>query len=339
MNDVLEKYRTGNNEDEKQKEFRQLLKGVVYNKPDLIPERIKAKNFLNEGTNSEGGYLVPIELYDEIMKNIEPVSIVKRNAKMINSEFKEIQIPKVTTLPQFSFVDEGAEKPVSNPEFSQVILKRNDGGFIILLSKQLLEDSKFELMNFITEIATEIISHTIDEAGLKGKGTITGILDTTSGAQKIISGVSITGITYNHLINAISAIPSKELRKAKWYMHRSIWGHLKTLKYSEDGEYILSPEDKRDMILEGFPVELSDECWGLSDDAMDRGFIAFGDLKNMLFMVRDNFEISVSDVASVKVGETQINLWQRGLIGINFGVSFDIKFSYPENIAIICTSE
>ena len=69
--------------------------------------------------------------------------------------------------------------------------------------------------------------------------------------------------------------------------------------------------------------------------ASDKGVIAFGDLSQMIFMEREGISMSVSDAATIDIGGTQINLWQQGLIGLNFGVSFDINFVYPDSIALV----
>ena len=125
-------------------EGRNFLKAIVYNKPEIIPA--KYKNFLNEGTGADGGYLVPQEWYNQIMKLVSDGGVVRKNATVINMNRKELVIPKLNQIPTFSFVTEGALKPVSNPNFEQVVLQRHDGGFIVIFSRQLIEDESFDIM-------------------------------------------------------------------------------------------------------------------------------------------------------------------------------------------------
>jgi len=317
-------------------EGRNFLKSIVNRDPSIMPGRF-SKNFLNEGTGSAGGYLVPPEYYNKIMTNVFTESIVRKYSYFVNSESKELYIPKLANLPVFEFVNEGGKKKVSNPSFSQIPLSRKDGGFIVLMSRQLLDDAKFDIMNFTTDIASKVISNSIDTAGFKGLGSIKGLLDLLVPCTEIETGDSILDLNFDNLIDMISAVPSASLPNARWFMHRSVWGLIKKLKYSGSNEYVVSPDDKQTMTLEGFPVVLSDNIYGVSDDEADKRFIVFGDLNYMILMMRESISISTSDAASVEFGGQQINLWQQGLIGLNLGVSFDINFSFPEAISVLRT--
>lgn len=313
---------------------RNFLKSIVYRNPALMPASYKS-NWLNESSGTDGGYLVPEEWYNKIMSRVQEVSVVRRNATVIKADAKELLIPKMSTLPAFSFVNEGSRKPVSNPGFSQVKMSRKDGGFIVLLSKQLIEDNAFDIMGFVSEMASKVISNAIDEAGFKGLGSITGILNSESGATLILLTNGAASFTYDNIINCVSAVPSDTLPNSKWYMHRSTFAAIKKLRYGDNLEYVLGTDDRKQNSLEGYPVEITDHCWEFQQMASDKGVIAFGDLSQMIFMEREGISMSVSDAATIDIGGTQINLWQQGLIGLNFGVSFDINFVYPDSIALV----
>lgn len=327
-----------NEKDDMVKRGREFIKAVVRNNPEMLPEEYRTKtNWLNEGTNSEGLYTVPPEYYNQIMENVVEVSVIKNHAMIIESERKELLVPKLSTTPTFTFVTEGNKKQISNPSFGQVALARKDGGFIILLSKQLVEDSMFDVMGFVSKISAKVIGQAIDTAGFKGLGSIKGLLDLLTPCTEVETGVALANVTYDNILDMITAIPANELPNAKWFMHRTIWGMLKKLKYIADGKFVISPEDKKSMTIENFPVVLSDQTNGIADDGSDKRFVVFGDLINMILMMRHEITVSVSDQASVEYGGTQINLWQQGLIGLNFGVSFDINYTFPEAISVLRT--
>lgn len=317
---------------------RNFIKSIVYKNPDLLPASYKS-NYLNEGTSADGGYTVPVEFYDRIMSNVIAQSVIRRNATIVRAEAKEVQIPKLSAASTFSFINEGTQKSVSNPVFAQIRLVRHDGGFIILLSKQLIEDSAFDIVSFLSDMASRVIANAYDSAGFKGSsGVITGILDSEFGATEIVSaGGTPNSIVYDDILKTISAVPSHTLPKSKFYMHRSMLGYIRRLK-DETGGYIIAPDERKAMTMEGFPIELSDNMYSYSESALSRGYIVFGDLSTIFLHERKDLSISVSDSASVNIGGTQINLWQQGLIGLNFGVSFDIKAVFPENLAVIQTA-
>ena len=319
-------------------EGRNFLKAIVYNKPEIIPA--KYKNFLNEGTGADGGYLVPQEWYNQIMKLVSDGGVVRKNATVINMNRKELVIPKLNQIPTFSFVTEGALKPVSNPNFEQVVLQRHDGGFIVIFSRQLIEDESFDIMGFVSKLAAQIISRVEDLAGFKGiSGIIRGLYTSGVGTSIVeIGGSQFTNITYDDIISMVSSVPSESLPNAKWYMHRSVYGHLKSLKYESSSEYILTPDDKNNNMLEGYPVVLTDQSYSMQESAPNTAFIGFGDLQYMILGSRNSLNIDFSKDATVDTGGgSTVNLWQNGLVGLNFGASFDIKFSFPSALVIAKT--
>ncbi len=336
-----EPFRSGENkEDPVVQEGRNIIKGIIYNRPELFSERYKT--FLNETTGSSGGFLVPQEWYNRILKLVSDSGVVRKNATVINMSRKELAIPKLDRLPGFTFVSEGSMKPVSNPTFAQVVLSRKDGGFIVIFSKQLIEDDAFDIMGFVSRLAAQIISRTEDLAGFKGiLGQIDGLF--TNGIEASVldlSGASISSITYDDIINMVSSVPSETLGKSKWYMHRTIYGLLKSMKYEGSQEYVISPDERKSNMLEGFPVVLTDQAYSLSEDSPDRAFIGFGDLQYMILGSKNSLSIDYSKDATVDMGGGQtVNLWQNGLVGLNFGASFDIKFSFPSALAVAKTKE
>jgi HK97 family phage major capsid protein len=329
-----------NKEDTFVQEGRNIIKGIIYNRPELFSERYKS--FLNETTGSAGGYLVPQQWYNQILKFVTESGVVRKNATVINMSRKELAIPKLDRLPSFSFVTEGSMKPVSNPTFAQVVLSRKDGGFIVIFSKQLIDDESFDILGFVSRLAAQIISRTEDLSGFKGiDGKIDGIFTNGIGATVLeINGSSVTSLRYDDIINMISSVPSETLGNAKWYMHRTIYGMLKSMKYEGSLEYIISPDERKSNMLEGFPVILTDQAYSLSEDLANRAFIGFGDLQYMILGTRNSLSIDYSKDATVDMGSGQtVNLWQNGLVGLNFGASFDIKFSYPSALAVAKTKE
>jgi HK97 family phage major capsid protein/HK97 family phage prohead protease len=329
---------TANKESKTVQDGRNFLKSIVYGKPELLP--VNYRDFLNETTGTAGGYLVPQEWNDRIMSLVKSGGVAMRNATIYNMTRRELVIPKLDTLPTWSFVSEGTVKPVSNPSFAQVILRRKDGGFIVLFSKQLLEDEAFDVMGFVTNLAAQIMSYTIDTAAFRGiPGNIDGLLTNGIGAKVMeITGTGFNNLTYDDLIEAVSSVPSHTLKNSKWYMNRTIYGLIKSLKYAPNSEYVLSPQDRKEMILEGYPVELSDACYSLSESENDRAFLAFGDLSYMAIGLRNNLTIDFSKDATVQMGTQNVNLWQSGLVGLNFNASFDVKFTYPIALSVLKTA-
>jgi HK97 family phage major capsid protein len=342
--DPLAQYKNSENKfNPELKDFRMFLKAIVYNRPELFPQRIKSGNLvLNESNATEGGYLVPQEWVNKIYDNVGKYGVARRNATILKMNRRQLLVPKLTTLPSFSFVNEMSMKPMSVPAFDQVALTRHDGGFITCFSRQLIEDEDFDLLNFVTDLTAKIILKNEDDAAFRGLAPINGLLNPESGLTAVLtSGQQFDTIDYDNIIDATVAVPSHNLVNAKWFMSRSVWGFIKKLRYqigeSTYDEYIVSPEDRQNMTLEGFPVVLTEGCYAMSETGRDKPFIVFGDLRNLLIGERKGLTVDFSREATVDDGQNKISLWQNGLIGLNFGVSFDMQITYPDSMCTIRT--
>lgn len=313
------------------------LIGIYRGKNELI-----TNTFLNETTDAQGKYTVPAEWYGAILDKTLSFSSIMRNAQIFNMNSKTFELVKTASVPTWTFdASEGAERAVGNATFAKVILDRKDGGFIVLFSKRVLEDSAFDLTSYITMLASKAYANAIETAGFTGSISpeIVGLLG-ASGTTDVELESGSTGfkdLIYDKIIEATDAIPSTELPGAKWFMHRTIWNKVKQLKL--DKVYAVSPEDRKAKMLEGFPVELTDKSYAYTDSAADKKFITFGDLKNMALGMRNGLSFEMFREGSVTEGVTTYNLLQQGLVAIRFDGAFDIKYTFPDAIATIKTAE
>lgn len=58
----------------------------------------------------------------------------------------------------------------------------------------------------------------------------------------------------------------------------------------------------------------------------------------MAIGLRNNLSIDFSKEATVQMGNQNVNLWQAGLVGLNFNASFDLKFTYPVALTVLKTA-
>lgn len=324
-----ERVRTGN----------ALIRALVNKNTSLLSER--HKDFLNETTDNLGGYLVPPEYNKEILDIMTSFSTIARNATTYNMGSKTLKIQKGATYPSWAFQEsEGDEKSVAPITFGQVELTRKNGGFIIPFSRSLLEDEAFDLMSYINKIAGLAYANGIENAGYNGNITpeIIGLMNNANGTTvATIDGTTFGSLIYKNLITIPDAVASQFTANAKWYMHRTVWSFIKTLEKA-NGDFVLSSEERTKKMIEGYPVELSDYSTAMSGSAVSKKFITFGDLSQaMAIGQRQAFSVDFSKDATVNIGGTQFNFWQRGLVGLNFSGAFDIKLTYPEILVSLKT--
>ncbi len=314
-------------------EFNKIIKnsilGMYRNKPDMIHN-----SFLNETTDGSGAYLVPAEWYKQILDNVKEHSSILRNAKIFNLSAKELKLNQLDTNSTWSFDSaEGEERAVSNPTFKQISLSRNDGGYIVLISKSLLEDEAFNLTEYLTYLAGRVFTNAIESIGYLGNTSpaIKGLLKAGNGCTDYtLSTTSINGITFDEILNGMALVPSSEITESKWYMSPSVWALIKQLKV--DKTYAVDKLDRINSMLEGRPVELSDYSYTTAQTEAGRKMLTFGNLNNFALGLRHNLSIEISKDATVTTGGTNYNSFQRGLIAFKFNGSIDLEFLFPTSI-------
>ena len=115
------------------------------------------RNALQEGTDSEGGYLVPDEYERTLVQALEEENVFRRLAKVIQTSSGDRKIPIVTSHGSAAWLDEEDALTESDEVFGQTSLSAYKLGTFLKVSDELLNDSVFDLPSYIsTEFARRI---------------------------------------------------------------------------------------------------------------------------------------------------------------------------------------
>ena len=126
----------GRNSDEYKKAFWNQMRGRV------TPE---VYNALQVGTLSEGGYTVPDEFDRQLIDGLMEENIMRGLVHIIKTGSGEHKIPVVTSHGTGSWIDEEQSIPESDDAFSQVTLSAHKFATMIRVSRELLNDSAFDI--------------------------------------------------------------------------------------------------------------------------------------------------------------------------------------------------
>ena len=113
---------------------------VTRRKDSLTPEM---KNALQEGVDSEGGYLVPDEFERTLVQGLNDSTVIRANAHVITTSSGLHKIPVVASHGSASWIDEEGAYTESDDVFGQVQLDAHKVGTIIKVSEELLNDAAF----------------------------------------------------------------------------------------------------------------------------------------------------------------------------------------------------
>ena len=236
-------------------------------------------NALQEGTDSEGGYLVPDEFERTLVEALEEENVFRTLAHVIKTSNGDRKIPVVASKGTASWVDEEGAYQESDDAFSQVSIGAYKLGTMIKVSEELLADSVFDLEAYISKEFARRIGAREEESFFNGdgKGKPLGILASKDGAEVGVTAASATAITADEVIDLFYSLKAPYRKNAVWVLNDATVKQIRKLKDSS-GQYLWQPSlvaGTPDTIL-GRPVKTSAF---MPVAAAGAKTIAFGDFK------------------------------------------------------------
>ena len=235
------------------------------------------QNALQVGTDSEGGYLVPDEFERTLVEALEEENIFRQLATIITTSSGDRKIPVVATKGTASWVDEEGVIPEADDAFGQVSIGAYKLATMIKVSEELLNDSVFNLAQYIAKEFARRIGAKEEEAFFVGDGTgkPTGIFNATGGAGVGVTTASATAITIDEIMDLFYSLKSPYRKNAVFITNDATVKTIRKLK-DGNGQYLWQPSvtaGQPDTILNR-PLKTSTYVPGIASAAKT---IAFGD--------------------------------------------------------------
>lgn len=324
------------------KEFELLVpsaKNIIL-QPDTLKAEVESgrtvgeiKATLEEGSNDLGGVLVPEDYRTEIIKRLMGVTVVRGKARVVTTIRDSVEWPRLeggnnsyTSAVRVTWVDEtpaSASAAETNPTFGLLRIPIHTVMARTNLSKNLLEDSAFNLLDIMAGLFGEAMAIDEDNQFLVGQGAGTpyGVLgDLTNGAQPSpVQGVTgvVTGnatqVTAFGFVDLVYSLPAQYRQNAIHVMARTT---LRDVRKLQDGE---SRFIWQAGLVAGQPQTVLG--YGVSESELMPAIGAnayvdiFGDWGNG-YVIADRVGMSVERVAdTTTVGTNQVALFARRRLG------------------------
>ena len=244
--------RTGRASDEYRSNFWNAMRSKT-----PMPQVVDA---LRIGADTEGGYLVPDEYERTLVEALQEENIFRSLAHIIRTASGERKIPVVSSKGTASWIEEGGAFPESDDTFGQVTIGAYKLGTTIKVSEELLNDSVFDLENYIAREFARRIGTKEEEAFFTGDGSgkPLGVLADKGGAEIGVTAASASAITSDELLDLYYSLFSPYRKKAVWVVNDSTIKAIRKLK-DNNGQYLWQPgliANAPDTIL-GRPVKTS----------------------------------------------------------------------------------
>lgn len=205
----------------------------------LAPEERKD---LISSDDSAGGYLAPSEFRAEMIKSIVEFSPVRSVARVVPTSAKSVKWPKRTTSASATWVSEvGTRSETTNPAFGVEEIPTHEVFARTDVSLELLEDSMFNLEQFLREEYGEQFGVSEGTAFVKGSGVgqPQGIVAAGNGLLSV-TGADTTGhfVVANEFIDTFYTIKDSYSRNGLWMLNRLMIRNVRKYTFSLSGETV-----------------------------------------------------------------------------------------------------
>lgn len=241
-------------------------------------------------TYTDNGAIIPSSIVNKILEKVEDICPIYRLADRYNVG-GTISIPyydESTSSITMAYADEFTELTSSSGSFKSISLTGFLAGALTVLSKRLINNSNFDVLNKIIEYMSKAIAKFIEHECLIGTtNKADGLSKVTRGA----TAAKATSVTADELIDTQESIPDAYQAGAIWIMNKATRTAIRKLK-DNDGNYLLNRDvsAKWGYTLLGKDVYCSDN---MPTMAAGKAAIYYGDFSGLAVKVAEDANIEV----------------------------------------------
>lgn len=244
-------------------------------------------------TYGDNGAVIPETIADKIVKKVYDISPVLEKATRYNVK-GALSIPYYpddaadSTDITMAYQTEFSELESTAGKFKSIELKGFLAGVLSLVSKSLINNSKFDIVSFVIDQMAYNISRWVEGELIKGT---TNKISGLSGVTQKITAASATAITADELIELQDSVKDAFQQNAIWIMSPKTRTELRKLKDS-NGRYLLQDDVTAAFgkVMLGKPVFVSDN---MPDMKAGANAVYYGDMSGLAVKISEELEIQV----------------------------------------------
>lgn len=259
--------------------FEAYVRGVVLNERDAV-----------NMTKAANGAVIPTTIANKIIAMVYNICPILEKSTKYNVKGKLV-VPyydESTNSITVDYADEFVELTSEVGAFTKIELDGFLAGTLTLISRSLINNAQFNIVDFIVERMAYAIKRFIEGELLNGtEGKVAGL----SGVTKSITAAATSAITADEVVRLHDAIIDDFQANAIWIMSPATRTALRTLK-SSTGYYLLNDDISTPFgsSLLGKPVYVSDN---MPDMGAGKTAIYYGDMRGLATKFSEEMSIEV----------------------------------------------
>ena len=278
-------------------------------KKDTVLNEREVKDFANyiratvenraDGTNlakSDNGAVIPASIVNKIIDVLIDISPVYAQATKYKAK-GTLVIPKVDTATDditVGYQDEFTDMLSHSNKFANVSLTGYLIGALTKISKSLLNNSDFDLTNFVVKRMADKLKAFYEAECINGTNNkISGILGSYDSTNMKITLAKKSSVTADELIDLQEKVIDQYQGSSCWLMNRATRTAIRKLKDGQ-GNYLLNPVFGKDWNYEllGRPVHCTDSLTAIGKTA-SKPVIIYGDISGLAIKETGSMEMQV----------------------------------------------
>lgn len=241
-------------------------------------------------TTGDNGAVIPASIANKIIEKVYDICPIFQLSTRYNVG-GTLSIPyydETTQQITMAYADEFVDLESTSGKFTSISLTGFLAGALTKVSKKLLNNSNFALVDFVIKKVAEAAKKWIEKELLNGTASkIAGL----TGVTQTVTAASATAITADELIDIQEEVPDEFQTGAIWIMNRATRKAIRKLK-DGDGTYLLQKDftAKWGYTLLGKDVYTTDN---ISVMAAGKTAIYYGDFSGLATKVAEDVSIEV----------------------------------------------
>lgn len=241
-------------------------------------------------TKTDNGAVIPSTIVNKIIDKVNEISpVYQLSTKYVVGG--TINIPYYDGSEQdvsCAYSEEFSELEASAGKFKSIQLTGHLVGSLALISRQLINNSSFDIVSYVIGKIAQKISLFIDKELINGS---TGHGEGLSKAENVVTAASASVVTADELIDVQDTVPDVYQANSVWIMSKAMRSAIRKLK-DGDGNYLLNKDatTKWGYTLFGKPVYITDAIPGIE---AGKAAIYYGDFSGLAVKIGEGVSLQL----------------------------------------------
>lgn len=265
-------------EELEERAFSNYIRGIVEQRADV------------NLTTGDNGAIIPSSIANKIIKKVYDICPIYQMATRYNVG-GTLNVPYYDESTQsitMAYATEFSDLESTSGKILSIELKGFLAGALSKVSKSLVNNSQFDIVNFVISAMADSIAKWIEKELLNGT---TDKIDGMSGVTQKVTAAAVDAVEADELIDLQEAIPDMYQGTAIWIMHKDTRTAIRKLK-DGDGNYLLNKDAtaKWGYTLFGKDVYVSSN---MPTMAAGKTAIYYGDMSGLAVKLSEDVSIEV----------------------------------------------